>query len=244
METQNIINLLNDSSNEESKFGTKKLMNDIMKIVQALEDSNILLKGINKTIENKTKEQKGGFLRMLLGTLGASLLVNMLTGKGILRAGYGNKKGKGISRAGYGSKKNFIPLHPLTNIEIQQYYQKESRLNEVYSRGNLPKKLKDRNAYVINLDQYADVGTHWIALYALNNDITYFDSLGVEHIPKEIEKFIGNKNIKTNILRTHADTSSMCGNFSIRFIDFMLTGKTLIDYTSLFSSYESCFNNG
>ena len=139
MEPQNIINLLNDSSNEESKFGTKKLMNDIMKIVQALEDSNILLKGINKTIANKTKEQKGGFLRMLLGTLGASLLGNMLTGKGILRAGYGNKEGKGISRAGYGSKKNFIPLHPLTNIEIQQYYQKESRLNEVYSRGNLAK---------------------------------------------------------------------------------------------------------
>ena len=119
METQNIINLLNDSSNEESKFGTKKLMNDIMKIVQALEDSNILLKGINKTIENKTKEQKGGFLRMLLGTLGASLLVNMLTGKGILRAGYGNKKGKGISRAGYGSKKNLEPTQILPQcVEI------------------------------------------------------------------------------------------------------------------------------
>ena len=62
-------------------------MNDIMKIVQALENSNILLKGITKTIENETKEQKGGFLGMLLGTLGATLLENMLTGKGILRAG-------------------------------------------------------------------------------------------------------------------------------------------------------------
>ena len=65
-------------------------MNDIMKIVQALEDSNILLKGITKTIENETKEQKGGFLGMLLGTLGASLLRNMLTGKGVLRSGYQN----------------------------------------------------------------------------------------------------------------------------------------------------------
>ena len=67
-------------------------MNDIIKIVQALEDFNILLKGITKTSENETNEQKGGFLGMLLGTLGASLLGNMLTGKGTLRAGYGSKK--------------------------------------------------------------------------------------------------------------------------------------------------------
>ena len=82
---------------------SNKDMNDTMKIVQALEDSNILLKGITKTIKNEKKEQKGGFLGMLLGTLGASLLGNMLTGKEMLRAGYGNKKGKGMLRAGYGS---------------------------------------------------------------------------------------------------------------------------------------------
>ena len=82
-------------------------MNDIMKIVQALEDSNILLKGITETIKNETKEQKGGFLSMLLGALGASLLGNMLTGKGIVRAGYGNKKGKGMLRVGYGNKMDF-----------------------------------------------------------------------------------------------------------------------------------------
>ena len=76
-------------------------MNDIMKIVKALEDSNILLKGVSETIKNETKEQKGGFLSMLLGTLGASLLGNMLAGKGIVRAGYGNKQGRGIVRAGY-----------------------------------------------------------------------------------------------------------------------------------------------
>ena len=79
-------------------------MNDIIKIVQALEDSNILLKGVTKTIENETKEQKGGFLSMLLGTLGASLLGNLLTGKGIVRAGSGNNKGKGVVRAGYGNQ--------------------------------------------------------------------------------------------------------------------------------------------
>ena len=83
-------------------------MNDIMKIVQALEDSNILLKGVTKTIKNKTKEQKGGFLSMLLGTfLGANLLENLLAGKGIVRAGSGNKKGKGIVRAGYGKEWDF-----------------------------------------------------------------------------------------------------------------------------------------
>ena len=73
--------------------------------MEALEDSNILLKGVTKTIENETKEQKGWFLSMLLGTLGASLVGNLLTGKGIVRAGYGNhsKKGKGIVKAGYGN---------------------------------------------------------------------------------------------------------------------------------------------
>ena len=82
-------------------------MNDIMKIVQALEDSNILLKGVTKTIENEIKEQKGGFLSMLLGTLGASLLRNLLTGKGIDRAGSGNNKAKGLVRGGSGKQLDF-----------------------------------------------------------------------------------------------------------------------------------------
>ena len=82
-------------------------MNNILKIVQALEDSNILLRVVTKTIKNETREQKGGFLGVLLGTLGVSLLGNMLAGKGIVRAGYGNKKGKEIVRAGYGNKMDF-----------------------------------------------------------------------------------------------------------------------------------------
>ena len=77
-------------------------MNDIMKIVQALEDSDILLKGVTIAIKNETKEQKWSSLSMLLGTLGASLLANLLAGKGIVRAGSGNKKGKGILRSGTG----------------------------------------------------------------------------------------------------------------------------------------------
>ena len=86
---------------------SNKEMNDIMKIVQALEDSNILLKGVTKTIKNKTKEQKAGFLSMLLGTLGASLLGSLLSGNGIIRTGSGNKKVKGIVRAGYRNEWDF-----------------------------------------------------------------------------------------------------------------------------------------
>ena len=124
-------------------------------------------------------------------------------------------------------------LHPLTTFEIQKYYQNEPRFNGVYSRDNLP-IIKD-GAYVINLDEDSDIGTHWIALYVQNNDATYFDSFGVEHIPKEIRTFIGNKNIKTNIFRIQAYDSIMCGYFCIGFIDFMLAGKTLTDFTNLFS---------
>ena len=75
-------------------------MNDMMKIVQALEDSNILLKGVTKTIKNETKEQKGGFLSTFLGTLGGSALGNLITGKGVVRP----RSGKGIVRAGYGKE--------------------------------------------------------------------------------------------------------------------------------------------
>ena len=138
-------------------------MNNIMKIIEASENSGILLKGVTKTIENETKEQRGGFLGMLLGTLGASLLGNLLTGgKGIVRAG------DGTVRAGEGSKKEnlnlLLPFHPLTNMEISEYYANEPRFNGVYSRNNLPNKIK-KGAYVINLDEYENAGTHWIALF-------------------------------------------------------------------------------
>ena len=106
---------------EYKKNWSYEEMNDIMTIVQPLEDSNILLKGVNETIKNKTKEQKGGFLKMLLGTLGASLLGNLLTGRGFVRAGEGTK------RTGYGSskKKNVvIPPYTLTNFKIKDEMRK------------------------------------------------------------------------------------------------------------------------
>ena len=198
-----------------------------------LEDSNILLKGLTKTIKNETKEQKGGFLSMLQGSLGASLLGDLLTkslsGKGTKGAG------EGTVRAGEGIKKKaLMAAHPLTNFEIQDYFKNEPRFNGVYSRDNLLKTTKN-GAYLINLDEYAVVGTQWIAFYVKDNGVIYFETFGVEHVSKEIIKFVGNKNTETNIFRIQSDNSIMCGYFCIGFIDFMLTGKSLIDFTSLFS---------
>ena len=123
--------------------------------------------------------------------------------------------------------------HPLTNFEIQAYYQNEPRFTGVYSRDNLPNKIKDR-AYVINVDEYSDIGTHWIALYVNNKTVTYFDSFGVEHRLKEVKKFIGNRNIISNVYRIQNYDSIMCGYFCIGFIDYMFKGKSLTDYTNLF----------
>ena len=97
-----------------------------------------------------------------------------------------------------------------------------------------PNKIND-GVYVINLDKHLDIGTHWIALYVKNNDISYFDSFDVEHIPKEIKAFIKNRNIKINIFRIQAYDSIMCGYFCIEFINFMLKGKSQTEYTNLFS---------
>ena len=129
-----------------------------------------------------------------------------------------------------------IPLHPLTKFEIQKY-KNEPRFNGVFSRNNLPKKIKN-GASVINLHEYADVGTHWIALFCNRNEIVYFNSFGVEYIPEEIKEFIGNKNIKTNIFRVQENNSIMCGYCCIGFIDFMLASKKLTDYANLFSSHD------
>ena len=107
-----------------------------------------------------------------------------------------------------------IPPHPLTNFKIQKYYKNEPKFNGVFSRSNLPKKIKN-GAYVINLGEYADVITHWIALFCNRNEIVYFDSFSVEHIPKEVKEFIRNKNIKANVFRVQANDSVKCGYFCI-----------------------------
>ena len=114
-----------------------------------------------------------------------------------------------------------------------KYYENDEKLNGVCSRDNLPNKIKD-GAYVINLDEHSDIGTHWVALWVNNTNVTFFDNFGVEHIPKEIIKFVENRNIKTNIFMIQAYDST-CRYFCIGFIDFMFKRKTLTEYTNSFS---------
>ena len=130
-----------------------------------------------------------------------------------------------------------MPPHHLTNFEIIKYYKINLDLMVFTLRDNLPNKIKDGTC-VTNLDEYSDIGTHWILLYVKNNDITYFDSFGVVHIPKEIIKLIGRKNVIVNIFRIQAFDSIMCGYFCIGFINFMLKSKSLTEYTNLFSPYD------
>ena len=135
-----------------------------------------------------------------------------------------------------------MPPHPLTNFEIQKLYQNKPRFNGVYSRDNIPKKTDE--VYIINLDEDSDIGTHWVALYVRganpkdeqNNIVAYLHSLCVEHIPKESKEFIDRSlYITINIFRMRAYDSIMWGYFCIGFIDFMLAGKTLTEFTNLFS---------
>ena len=133
-------------------------MNDIIKIIQALENSHILLKGVNKTIKNETKKQKVGFLSMLLSTLGTSLLKNLLTGKGIGKSWFRKQKWKRNCKSW--KRMGFLILpHPLTNLELQNYYKNGPRFNGLILRFHLSEKIID-GAYIINLDEYANVGTH------------------------------------------------------------------------------------
>ena len=115
----------------------------------------------------------------------------------------------------------------------------------MYSGNNLPNKIK-KGEYVINLDDYENTGTHWVALFVKPKYAVYFDSFGIGHIPKEINKFINNDttkssaiaSIKSNIFRIKTYNSIMCRYFCIEFINYMLKGKTLLDCTNLFSSND------
>ena len=114
---------------------------------------------------------------------------------------------------------------------MEKYYQNEPRFNDVYSRNNLPKKIKD-GAYVINLDEYADVGRHWIALFFNWSEIVFFNSFGAEHILEEIKEFVRNKNITATIFRVQTNDSIMFGYFCVWF------KILLVCFTSLFSPYN------
>ena len=114
--------------------------------------------------------------------------------------------------------KLFILPHPFTNFELQKYYQNRLKFNVIYSKNNLS-KIKD-GKYIINFDNYGPIRTHRIALFVNAENLTYFDSFGVDHIPKEITKSIGNKNIITNIYSIKASDLTMFGYFCIGFYWF------------------------
>ena len=126
--------------------------------------------------------------------------------------------------------------YPLTNFELGKCYQNEPRFNGIFWQNNLQLKIKD-GPYVINLHEYADVGTHWIVLFCNRNEVVYFDSFVVEHVYEEIKEFFGNKNTKVNIFQVQAHNWVMYGYFCIGVIDFMLAGKKFTDYTNLFSPH-------
>ena len=124
-------------------------------------------------------------------------------------------------------------LHPLNSIEITNYFNYEPRFSGVFSRNNLP-TIKD-GAYVINLDDKNSKGTHWGSLFIDRNATVYFDSFGIEYIPQEVWNKIRDKLITHNIFRIKVNESIICGSYCIAFIEYMLAGKALLDYTNLFS---------
>ena len=162
-------------------------MNNIMKKIKSLEESGLLVKNVSKTIKNKAKKRKRGFLNMSWGTLGASLLGNLLAGKCTVIAG------EATITAGHGF---LIPPHPLTNFEIQKYYQNEPKFNGVYSRNILP-KIKDE-AYVINLDEFKSIGTHWKTLYVNGNNRWLFQYISITLLLNIFQKKLKNL-FETNI---------------------------------------------
>ena len=173
---------------------TNEEMDDIMKIFKSPEESDLLIKYFSKTIKNELKQQKSRFFSMIFCTLGASLLGNLLTGKEVILAGEGAitlSRGRSTIRAGEETNRIGQNFHAASSFEIEKYYQNKPKFKGSYSRNNLTKIMHE--AYLINLDEYKSKRTYWLALYLDGNNVwvsynaTYFDSFGVEHIPKEMQ---------------------------------------------------------
>ena len=146
--------------------------------------------------------------------------------------------GRGVRRAvrGYIDDiwiKFLVSLYSLNDININNCFNYDPGFNGVFSRNNLP-RIKDR-AYVVNLDDRNSKGMHEISLFIDRNLVAYFDSFGIEYIPQEVLNKIKDKSITHNIFRIQDNESIMCGFCCITFIEYMLAGKTLLEYTNLFS---------
>ena len=143
--------------------------------------------------------------------------------------------GREVSRAGrgYTDKNLLVPLHPLSNIEINQYFNYDSKFNGVFSRNNLP-RIK-YVPYVINLDDKNSKETHSDSLFIDRNTAVYFDSFRIEYIPQKVLNKIKDKSITHSIFRIHDNDSFTCGFCCIVFVEYLLAGTNLLDYTNLFS---------
>ena len=130
--------------------------------------------------------------------------------------------------------KNLSPPHPLTNFEIIKYYSDDDRFNGVYSRDELPRNIKN-GAYVVNLDDLGSPGTRWVVVYCRGNNVTYFDSFSVGHIPKEVKIFVKGKKITSNIYRLQHYYSIMCEYYCIAFIYHIFNGGNLQSFNKMFS---------
>ena len=126
-----------------------------------------------------------------------------------------------------------VLLHPLSNIEITKYFNYEPRFNGVFLKGNLS-RIKDR-ANVINLNDKQSKSTPWVSLVIDRSTALYFDSFRIEYIPQELLNKIKDKSITRNILRIQFQDSIICRFYCIAFIEYMIAGKTLLNYTNLFS---------
>ena len=145
-----------------------------------------------------------------------------------------------MHRTGQGLKK-LIPFHPLTNFEIMDYFKNVKGFDGVFQE--IIYQSQKNRAYVINLDHSENTETRWVVLFINSSEVIYFDSFGVEYIPKEImnrieHSSLGNKNIKTSFFRIQDNNSIMCGYFCILFTEYMLNNKTLTDFTNLFSPWD------
>ena len=186
----------------------------------------VLIDRVAETGKHEIKKE-GRFLGALLAPLAASLVqpvissvVKDISGRGVRRA-----------RRGYMDKKFLVLLHPLNNIEITNYFKYELRFNGIFPRYSWL-RIKD-GAYVINLDDKNSKGKHWVSLFIDKNIVIYFDSFGIEYIPQEVLNKIRDKSVTDNIFRVQDNECIICGFYCIAFIEYMLTGKTLLDCTNL-----------
>ena len=207
-------------------------MNDI-KIIKSLEDSGVIIDGVTETVKEEIKKKTR---RWISWNFASTFRCFIFTTSNLFSSKrYKWKSSQKSRKINKGQiNENFLDLlHPLNNFEITNCFNYELRFNGVFSRNNLL-KIKD-GPYVINLSDKNSKRTHWVSLFIDKHLAVYFNSFGIEYIPQKVLNRIKGKSITHNIFRRQINESIMCRFFCIAFIEYMLAGKTLLDYTYLFS---------